>query len=42
MGLQKQALAELEKAANLSGNSPLYLAQVGVAHASADRKTEAL
>jgi len=42
MGLEKQALAELEKAASLSGNSPLYLAQVGIAHASAGRKTEAL
>src|SRR6267378_2635439 len=42
MGLHKQGLAELEKAASLSGNSPLYLAQVGVAYASARRKTEAL
>jgi len=42
MGLHKQGLAELEKAASLSGNSPLYLAQVGVAYASAGRKTEAL
>ena len=42
MGLEKQALAELETAASLSGSSPLYLAQVGVAHASAGRKTEAL
>jgi hypothetical protein len=42
MGLEKQALAELEKAARLSGNSPLYLAQVEVAHVSAGRKTEAL
>jgi tetratricopeptide (TPR) repeat protein len=42
MRLEKQALAELEKAASLSGNSPLYLAQVGVAHASAGRNTEAL
>ena len=42
MGLEKEALAELEKAASLSGNSPLYLAQVGVAHASAGRQTEAL
>jgi hypothetical protein len=42
MGLEKQAFAELEKAASLSGNSPLYLAQVGVAHASAGRKAKAL
>src|SRR6266536_3050524 len=42
MGLHKQGLAELEKAASLSGNSPLYLAQVGVAYALAGRKTEAL
>src|SRR6266567_2688385 len=42
MGLHKQGLAELEKAASLSGNSPLYLAQVGVAYASAGRRTAAL
>jgi TolB-like protein/DNA-binding winged helix-turn-helix (wHTH) protein len=42
MGLQVQGLAELQTAASLSGNSPLYLAQVGVAHAAAGRKTEAL
>jgi len=42
MGLHEQALAELQTAASLSGNSPLYLAQVAVAHASAGRKTEAL
>jgi TolB-like protein/DNA-binding winged helix-turn-helix (wHTH) protein/Flp pilus assembly protein TadD len=41
-GLQEQGLAELQTAASLSGNSPLYLAQVGVAHAAAGRKTEAL
>jgi tetratricopeptide (TPR) repeat protein len=41
-GLREQGLAELETAASLSGNSPLYLAQVGVAHAVAGRKTEAL
>ena len=40
--LQEQGLAELQTAASLSGNSPLYLAQVAVAHASAGRKTEAL
>jgi TolB-like protein/DNA-binding winged helix-turn-helix (wHTH) protein/Tfp pilus assembly protein PilF len=42
MGLREQGLAELQTAASLSGNSPLYLAQVAVAHASAGRKTEAL
>jgi TolB-like protein/Flp pilus assembly protein TadD len=42
MGLHEQGLAELQTAASLSGNSPLYLAQVAVAHASAGRKTEAL
>jgi len=42
MGLDEKGLAELQTAAGLSGNSPLYLAQVGVAHASAGRKTEAL
>jgi TolB-like protein/DNA-binding winged helix-turn-helix (wHTH) protein/Flp pilus assembly protein TadD len=38
----KEALAELEIAAKLSGNSPLYLAQVAVADALAGRKTEAV
>jgi len=42
VGLHEQGLAELETAAGLSGNSPLYLTQVAVAHASAGRKTEAL
>jgi tetratricopeptide (TPR) repeat protein len=42
MGLHEKGLAELQTAASLSGNSPLYLAQVAVAHASAGRKTEAL
>jgi tetratricopeptide (TPR) repeat protein len=42
VGLQDQALAELQTAATRSGNSPLYLAQVAVAYASAGRKTEAL
>jgi TolB-like protein/DNA-binding winged helix-turn-helix (wHTH) protein/tetratricopeptide (TPR) repeat protein len=41
-GLREQGLAELQTAADLSGNSPLYLAQVAVAHASAGRRTEAL
>ena len=38
----EQGLAELKSAASLSGDSPLYLAQVGVAYAEAGRKTEAL
>jgi TolB-like protein/DNA-binding winged helix-turn-helix (wHTH) protein/Tfp pilus assembly protein PilF len=42
MGLHEQGLTELQKATSLSGNSPLYQAQVGVAHASAGRRTEAL
>jgi TolB-like protein/DNA-binding winged helix-turn-helix (wHTH) protein/Flp pilus assembly protein TadD len=41
-GLHEKGLAELQRAAGLSGNSPLYLAQVAVAQASAGRKTEAL
>jgi TolB-like protein/DNA-binding winged helix-turn-helix (wHTH) protein/tetratricopeptide (TPR) repeat protein len=42
VGLHDQGLAELQRAAGLSGNSPLYLAQVAVAYASAGKKTEAL
>ena len=42
MGLHEQGLAELQSAASLSGNSPLYLAQVAVAYAAEGRKTEAL
>ena len=42
VGLHDQGLAELQTAAGLSGNSPLYLAQVAVAYASAGKKTEAL
>jgi len=42
VGLHEQGLAELQTAASLSGDSPLYLAQVAVAHAAAGRKTEAL
>ena len=42
VGLRDQGLAELQTAASLSGNSPLYLAQVAVADASAGKKTEAL
>jgi TolB-like protein/tetratricopeptide (TPR) repeat protein len=41
-GLHEKGLAELQRAAGLSGNSPLYLAQVAVAQALAGRKTEAL
>jgi TolB-like protein len=42
VGMHEQGLVELQTAASLSGNSPLYLAQVAVAHASAGRKMEAL
>jgi TolB-like protein/DNA-binding winged helix-turn-helix (wHTH) protein/Flp pilus assembly protein TadD len=42
VGLHEQGLTELQTAASLSGNSPLYLAQVAVAYASAGKKTEAL
>lgn len=41
-GWHKEGLAELQRAASLSGNSPLYLAQVAVAYGVAGRKTEAL
>ena len=42
MGLHRQALDELQTAAKLSGNSPIYLAQIAVADAAAGRKIEAL
>jgi len=42
MRRHEQGLAELESAASLSGDSPLYLAQVAVAYAAEGRKTEAL
>jgi TolB-like protein/DNA-binding winged helix-turn-helix (wHTH) protein len=42
VGMHEQGFAELQTAATLSGNSPLYLAQVAVAHALAGRKSEAL
>jgi tetratricopeptide (TPR) repeat protein len=42
IGQHKEGLAELQRAASLSGNSPLYLAQVAVAHAAAGRRAEAL
>jgi TolB-like protein/DNA-binding winged helix-turn-helix (wHTH) protein/Flp pilus assembly protein TadD len=41
-GLQSEGLSELKRAATLSGGSPLYTAQVGVALAVAGRKREAL
>ena len=41
-GLNQEGYVELQKSARLSGNSPLYLAQVGVALASAGKKTDAL
>jgi TolB-like protein/DNA-binding winged helix-turn-helix (wHTH) protein/lipoprotein NlpI len=37
-----EALAELETAAKLSGDNPLYWAQVAVAHAAAGQRTEAV
>jgi TolB-like protein/DNA-binding winged helix-turn-helix (wHTH) protein/Flp pilus assembly protein TadD len=42
VGMHDQGLAELQTAASLSGNSPLYLAQVAVAYASAGKKADAL
>jgi TolB-like protein/DNA-binding winged helix-turn-helix (wHTH) protein/Flp pilus assembly protein TadD len=42
MRRHEQGLAELKSAASLSGDSPLYMAQVGVAYAAEGRKTEAL
>jgi TolB-like protein/DNA-binding winged helix-turn-helix (wHTH) protein/Tfp pilus assembly protein PilF len=41
-GLHPQAISELQSATTLSGNSPIYLAQVGVAYAAAGRNVEAL
>jgi TolB-like protein/Flp pilus assembly protein TadD len=41
-GLNSEAVSELEKAANLSGDSPLYTAQVAVALAVAGRNGDAL
>jgi TolB-like protein/DNA-binding winged helix-turn-helix (wHTH) protein/Tfp pilus assembly protein PilF len=41
-GLRELGLAELQTATRLSGDNPLYLAQVGVAYASAGRKADAL
>ena len=42
VGMHKKAIDELKTAANLSGGSPLYTAQVGVALAIADRNRDAL
>jgi tetratricopeptide (TPR) repeat protein len=41
-GRYDDALTELQTAAGLSGDDPLYLAQVAVANAAAGRKSEAL
>lgn len=41
MGLHEQGIAELQNAATLSGDSPLYRAQIAVAYAAAGRTTEA-
>jgi TolB-like protein/DNA-binding winged helix-turn-helix (wHTH) protein/Flp pilus assembly protein TadD len=41
-GLHGEGVSELQKAANLSGGSPLYTAQVAVALAVSGRKQEAL
>jgi TolB-like protein/DNA-binding winged helix-turn-helix (wHTH) protein len=41
-GMHEQGLAELQTAAGLSGDSPLYVAQVAVADALAGRQSETL
>jgi TolB-like protein/DNA-binding winged helix-turn-helix (wHTH) protein len=41
-GLHSEGVSELKEAANLSGGSPLYKAQVAVALAAAGRRSEAL
>jgi TolB-like protein/DNA-binding winged helix-turn-helix (wHTH) protein/Flp pilus assembly protein TadD len=41
-GLPEKGLAELQSAASLSGNNPLYLAEVAVAYASMGKRTDAL
>ena len=41
-GFREKGLSELQSAASLSGNNPLYLAQVAVAYASMGRRREAL
>jgi TolB-like protein/Flp pilus assembly protein TadD len=42
MRMYRQGIAELQKAGSLSGNSPIYLAQVAVGYALAGEKSEAL
>jgi TolB-like protein/DNA-binding winged helix-turn-helix (wHTH) protein/Tfp pilus assembly protein PilF len=41
-GLRSEGVSELKRAASLSGGSPLYAAQAGVALAAAGRRSEAL
>ena len=41
-GMDQRAIPEFQKAAQLSGESPLYLSQVGVAFAAAGKTTDAL
>jgi TolB-like protein/DNA-binding winged helix-turn-helix (wHTH) protein/tetratricopeptide (TPR) repeat protein len=40
-GLHEQALSELERAVRLSGDSPIYIAQLGMANANAGKKSDA-
>ena len=40
--MHEQAVSELQNATSLSGGSPLYMAQIGVAYARAGRNSEAL
>jgi Flp pilus assembly protein TadD len=40
--LHAQAISELQRATSLSGDSPIYVAQVGVAYAAAGKNGEAL
>jgi TolB-like protein/DNA-binding winged helix-turn-helix (wHTH) protein len=42
VGLHREGVSELKRAASLSGGSPLYTAQVAVALAAAGRKLEAI
>lgn len=41
-GLHAQSISELQSATSLSGPSPIYMAQVGVAYAAAGKNAEAL
>lgn len=41
-GSHTQAISKLQSPTTLSGDSPIYLAQVGVAYAAAGRTAEAL